>query len=148
MTAYEITNILMSLGNRLDIQWGMFITVHMALLGGIIYVDRPLRGLEKMGTIFVYSGFAIINYLVMENQLVLIDYAFQDVITLSKDICCQSNNIIQGLAEGGNQDRSELGHKVLWLSHVLMFLLVIVSIIFDQALTPESSETESENDTL
>ena len=56
MSPHELFDLSISIGNRLDIQWGLFITVHMAIFGGIIYVDRPLTRLEKVGALFIYTG--------------------------------------------------------------------------------------------
>jgi len=61
MSAYESLDLYFSIANRIDLQWGLFITVHLALFGGIIYVDRPLRTLEKVGAILLYTGFATVN---------------------------------------------------------------------------------------
>ena len=67
MTPYELFDLMVSIANRLDIQWGLFITVHVAIFGGIIYVDRPLTRSEKVGALMVYTGFAVINYLITRN---------------------------------------------------------------------------------
>ncbi len=60
------------IGYRIDAQWGFFLTVHMALFGGIVYVDRPLRKMEKIVAIGLYTGFAAVNYLMLSNQLDLL----------------------------------------------------------------------------
>jgi hypothetical protein len=38
MTAYELFDIALGISNRIDVQWGLFITIHLAIFGGIIYV--------------------------------------------------------------------------------------------------------------
>lgn len=60
------------IGYRIDAQWGFFLTVHMALFGGIVYVDRPLRKMEKIVAIRLCTGFAAVNYLMLSNQLDLL----------------------------------------------------------------------------
>ncbi len=47
MTPYELLDLALSLSNRIDTHWALFISVHLALIGGIIYVDRPLSKREK-----------------------------------------------------------------------------------------------------
>ena len=47
MTPYELLDLALSLSNRIDTHWTLFISVHLALIGGIIYVDRPLAKNEK-----------------------------------------------------------------------------------------------------
>ena len=65
----QLMEIAVSLSNRLDTHWTLFITVHLALIGGIIYVDRPLKRPEKWAAILVYTGFAAINFLMMVNLI-------------------------------------------------------------------------------
>ena len=81
MTLYELIALSSSIGFRIDAQWGFFLTVHMALFGGIIYVDRPLRKTEKVIAIFLYSGFAFINYFVLSNQLALLQHIYIEIST-------------------------------------------------------------------
>lgn len=68
MEMYQLLDIAVSLSNRLDTHWTLFISVHLALIGGIIYVDRPLQKPEKIAALLVYTGFAVINSLMMINQ--------------------------------------------------------------------------------
>ena len=62
MDPYQLLDLALSLSTRIDTHWALFISVHLALIGGIIYVDRPLTKKEKTGAIIIYSGFAVINY--------------------------------------------------------------------------------------
>ena len=47
MTLYQLLDLSLSLSNRIDTHWALFISVHLALVGGIIYVDRPLLAKKK-----------------------------------------------------------------------------------------------------
>ncbi len=38
MTLVELA---LDIGNRVDVQWELFVTVHFALLGAIVYLDQP-----------------------------------------------------------------------------------------------------------
>ena len=98
----------MYLGSRLDTHWSLFITVHLALIGGIIDVDRPLTKNEKIGTVFIYAGSALVNYFVMNNQ------ALKHVIRLAE-----------------NQYSGKMRLFVL-LTHLVMFLMVLLSILYDK----------------
>ena len=140
MSPYETIDLYFSISNRIDLQWGLFITVHLALFGGIIYVDRPLRITEKTGAIILYAGFATINYLVMNNQLTLMSNLYMDIINLSVDDCCSHLHVIQRLAEEEKGGKSEITQNVVFVSHTLMFLLAIGSIVFDRALSVKDSE--------
>ena len=144
MTAYEMIDIIMSLNNRIDVQWGMFITVHLALFGGIIYVDRPLRVTEKSAALIIYAGFAVINYMVMNNQVIQVGHIYHDLVSLSDDLCCKSSELIQRMVLEVNNGRLQAIHSILWVVHGLMFVLVVLSIIFDQAISAiASSDTEA-----
>ena len=70
MSIYELIELAYGINNRLDIQWGLFITVHMALFGGIIYLDRPLRLVEKIPALLIFSGGSFVNYKIMVIQFV------------------------------------------------------------------------------
>jgi len=143
MTPAEVVEILMLVGNRIDLQWGMFITVHLALFGGLIYVDRPLRKMEKFAAMVTYTGFAIVNYIVMKNQVLLMDYLQQDIVSLSQHACCLSNHVIQGLAKQAAQGKTAMSFAILLGTHATMFVLVCLSIIFDQALSHKVSDNEA-----
>ena len=79
MTLYELLNLMQNTGFRVDAQWGFFLTVHMALFGGIIYVDRPLKKTEKIVAIVLYSGFALVNYFMLANQIELIHRIYLEI---------------------------------------------------------------------
>ena len=68
MSPYELLDLALSLNNRIDNHWTLFITVHLALIGGLIYVDRPLLKNEKLAAVIIYTGFAVINFLMMLHQ--------------------------------------------------------------------------------
>jgi len=140
MTPAEAVNILILIGNRIDIQWGMFITVHLALFGGLLYIDRPLQRMEKLAVLSIYTGFAVVNFLVMKNQIVLMDYTYKDIVDFSRDACCLSNNLIQGIAGEAVLGKSTASVTTLIITHGLMYLLVTISILFDQVLSPTLKE--------
>ncbi len=95
MTPYELFDLSISIGNRLDIQWGLFITVHMAIFGGIVYVDRPLTFSEKVGALIIYTGFAVINYLITRNLFEFFHSANQDIARYATDACCRDNLLVK-----------------------------------------------------
>jgi hypothetical protein len=95
MTPYELFDLMISIANRADIQWGLFITVHMAIFGGIIYVDRPLTRSEKVGALIIYAGFAVINYLVTKNLVEFHHSASQDIARYATDACCRDSLLVK-----------------------------------------------------
>lgn len=135
MTPYELFDLANSAANRADIQWGLFITIHMAIFGGIIYVDRPLRRSEKAALLTVYSGFAGINYLVTRTQLQFVHTINQEIARLSTDPCCIDSLLVSRIVERLDGPSFEIGMSVLAVSHLVMAILVLLAVIFDKRLT-------------
>ena len=132
MTPYELFDLMISIGNRIDIQWGLFITVHMAIFGGIIYVDRPLTRSEKAGALFIYTGFAVINYLVIRNHFEFYHSANQDIARYATDACCRDSLLVKQVVTRVEGPGYRITRYVLLLSHLAMAVLVTVSVIFDK----------------
>ena len=47
MSPSEIAELAIDISNRVDMQWGLFVTVHMAVIGAIVYLDKPMLKIEK-----------------------------------------------------------------------------------------------------
>ncbi|MGI9259300.1 MAG: hypothetical protein ACR2QQ_10720 [Gammaproteobacteria bacterium] len=132
MTPYELADLTITLGNRIDFHWGLFITVHLALLGAIIYIDRPLRRLEKVGTLLLYLGFAAINYQQMAAQIETLDSVYQDVVQIAATPDYADSVVIQRMATEANLGRIAWAQNLLVVSHLFMFFVVTLSIVFDR----------------
>lgn len=143
MSPYELFDLMISTANRADIQWGLFITVHMALFGGIIYVDRPLTRSEKVGALIIYAGFAVINYLVTWNLIEISNAVNQDIARYATDACCRDILIIKQVAVRVEGPGYEIARTVLLSSHLVMAALVTLSVVFDKKVSalarPESA---------
>ena len=129
MTLYELIALSSSIGFRIDAQWGFFLTVHMALFGGIIYVDRPLRKTEKVIAIFLYSGFAFINYFVLSNQLALLQHIYIEISTNFADV---QSSLVEYFVQRSKAEwfsQAELYSRAV---HLLMLVIVSFSIIYDK----------------
>lgn len=135
MSIYELIELTQSLNNRIDIQWGLFITVHMALFGGIIYIDRPLRIIEKIPALLIYSGFAFVNYRIMLTQFTSLENIYLDIANLAEAGCCENSNIVAQMLAHLNDGHFGASFTVLYWMHLVMFFLVVLSIIFDKALS-------------
>lgn len=135
MSIYELIELTSGINNRIDIQWGLFITVHMALFGGIIYVDRPLRLIEKIPALMIYSGFAFVNYKIMVIQFESLKNIYLDVADLAAKGCCDGSHIVGQMLSELDKGKFEISFQVLDVMHVVMFVLVVLSIVFDKALS-------------
>ncbi len=132
MTPYELFDLMISTSNRTDIQWGLFITVHMALFGGIIYVDRPLTRSEKVGAMIIYAGFALINYLVTRDLIEFHNSTNQEIARYATDACCRDNILVKKVVAHLDGPGYEISQNVLLWSHLFMSVLVTLSVIFDK----------------
>lgn len=135
MTPYELFDLATSTANRADVQWGLFITIHMAIFGGIIYLDRPLKRSEKTVLLIVYFGFAAINYLMTRTQLVFIHLANREIARFATDPCCVDNLLVKEVVERLEGPQFVIGMSVLLLLHIAMAVLVLIAVIFDKRLT-------------
>ena len=131
MTGAETIEIAVEIGSRLDVHWGLFITVHMAMLGALVYIDNPLHWMEKVIFVAVYLGFALTNYGAMAGQLILLNAAYADVAQMPAN----GSTLIEKMTEFHESGRHLNAAWTVSIAHVLMALLVVVTFVF-QPLKP------------
>ncbi len=132
MSSYELLDLVMSLSTRIDTHWTLFISVHLALIGGLIYVDRPLSKNEKLPAIFIYTGFAVINYLMMRGQIQFLASVLEQIVAIKDEPCCQNSSVIahvDALVKQGNHSKSLLSINIV---HVFMYIILVMSIVIDK----------------
>jgi len=132
MTEYETIDLLHKIGERLDVQWGFFVSIHMALLGGIIYVDRPLSLIEKIVALFVYLGFAALNYTISMSQSHQLLGAYKQLEAMA---AAAGESVQPLLAYYGARQSSaswESYENITLTAHIVMAIVVIVSVIYDK----------------
>ena len=142
MTSYELLDIGIAAGNRLDVQWGLFVTVHLAILGGIAYVDRPLRPLEKVGAMAVYVSFIIVNYRATRFHMGLLQHAYREVADMAVDSCCINSKTVAFVARDVASGRFDFANTFATVAHLLMAALVVLAIIFNVELSSRLKEQE------
>lgn len=140
MELNDLMELAASLSTRLDTHWALFITVHMALLGAIVYVDRPLIRSEKWAAMLIYSGFAIINYYMMRNQLLFIDSLYQDIVAMSSQPCCDSLKSVEYIVNLSQSRGFKVADWAVVVVHLVMFILVLVSILNDKHRSADTLE--------
>ncbi len=138
MSPYEITNIIISTGHRIDAQWALFLTIHMALFGGIIYVDRPLNRTEKAFAIIFYSVFAVLNFIVSLQQQIFYEHAANDILVYAAMDCCRESEIISYFKMLQDTGKFELRPAITLFVHIIAGAIVICSIFFDGAFKKPS----------
>ena len=133
MEFYKTIEIAITSGNRIDAQWGFFITIHLAILGGIIYVDRPLSIIEKIVALSLYLGFALINYFGLSVQQDLLNASIQQIYAFKDLPCCENNTLSHyyvNLVDSNYRDNAKV---VAITAHIIAVLAVTGSIIADKA---------------
>lgn len=133
MTLYELLDLNISTMGRIDVQISIFITVHLAIFGGIIYVDRPLRHKEKVASIIIYSIFAFLNYSIMQVQLDLSLGLVSDIAKFENDSCCSDNATVKYIADRFNSGSYGIKEILLISGHLVFYFIVLLSIVFDRA---------------
>jgi Na+/proline symporter len=146
MSEFELVQLALSIGNRIDLHWGLFVTVHVALLGAIVYVDRPLRPVEKIAALLMYFGFALVNYMQMQNQVLLLGAAYADIAAAAVQEANSAAAIIQRMALEHAGGRSATMQTVLVVSHLFMLLVVVLSVVFDRRMLPGQTGRQDKND--
>jgi hypothetical protein len=135
MSTYELIDIAQSVASRIDVQWGFFLTIHLALLGGIIYVDRPLSTTEKTFAVTLYSIFAVMNFRILRLQQSLLEAAYRDIVTRKDDPCCAGSELIDFYV---SEVSSGFGDRITYIAiglHLIAFAVVVLSILTDRART-------------
>lgn len=120
------------ISNRFDTHWTLFISVHLALIGGIIYIDRPLDRTEKTTAILVYTGFAVMNGLMMMNQIMQLNSIYQDLIALRTHECCMHLKTLERIETVAQRLSVNMQLLIIIVVHLLMYVLVILSIVNDK----------------
>jgi len=132
MTPYELLDLALSLSTRIDTHWALFISVHLALIGGLIYVDRPLSKREKAGAIAVYGGFALINYYMMKAQANFLANVYQQIDRIKDQPCCQDNAVVAHIVGLNAQNSNEMLLNSIIMVHLVMLVVILLTITFDK----------------
>jgi len=134
MTPYELLDLALSLSNRIDTHWTLFISVHLALIGGIIYVDRPLFRNEKIAAIIIYTGFALVNFMMMRSQALFLGSIYQQIYLMKEQACCLDNKVIEYVVSLHEWDSSAKTRTSILVTHVVMYIILMLSIFYDRVL--------------
>ena len=135
MTAYELFMVASEMSNRLDVQWGLFLTVHLGLFGGIIYVDRPLRRTEKLGALLLYGGFVYLNFRLIVLILGRLERAYMELAKLALTPTYETNELVRHYADhlsAGYFD--QMGRYIVYV-HIVAAIMVLLAIVFDRAIS-------------
>lgn len=135
MTPYELLDLALSLSTRIDTHWALFISVHLALIGGLIYVDRPLSKREKAGAMAVYGGFALINFYMMKAQAKFLASVYQQIELIKDQPCCQDNTVIAHIVGLNASHSSDMLLNSIIAVHLVMLVVILLTITFDKKVS-------------
>ena len=133
MTPYELLDLALSLNNRIDTHWTLFITVHLALIGGIIYVDRPLLRNEKVAAMLIYTGFSTINFLMMMSQANFLGTIHQQLFEMKDLACCQNSPELDYVIRLHEHDSTSKAIASVAIAHLAMYLILALSVLYDNS---------------
>ena len=133
MSAYELVDIYLTISTKQDALWALFFSVHLALFGGIIYVDRPLKRLEKFFATIAYGVFALINFYTLKNGQQIIANTLLDLqsVDCAPSHCEHLANYFKAFVDGPHvlyQTQATL------LIHFFAAVLAIIAVVTDQSL--------------
>lgn len=140
MTSYELTMIGLSAGNRIDVQWGLFLTGHLALVGVLLKLGRQFSTLEKVVALTFYSLLVVQNYRVMRIQFHVMRNAYQDIAAMAGEPCCAGSALVQHIAGDIASGRFTTAGIVLAVGHVLCAGVVFTAILRRRRLRPSESD--------
>ncbi|MFW5450081.1 MAG: hypothetical protein ACKE9I_00665 [Methylophagaceae bacterium] len=119
MTLAELITLSTDLHTQLYEHWSIFISLHLALLGGLFAFDIEVKTSFKWGFLLFYGLFASINLLISINLLNQVD-----MITLDMQSLEASSHLGSYLL----QDELNYAKPVLVVTHLLMGLMVLAGI--------------------
>jgi hypothetical protein len=131
MTEYEIVQLYIDVATKQDAIWAIFFSVHLALFGGIIYVDRPLRRGEKCFAVLGYLIFAILNFSTVRGGQKILENLLSDA-ALIKASAASSGKTIGHLDYLLNSSDFLYREPVTIGIHVIVAAFAIGAIIFDR----------------
>ncbi|WP_417320189.1 hypothetical protein [Emcibacter sp.] len=133
MTAYELTELTINAMNRLDASWALFLSVHAALFGGIVYIDRPLKRTEKAVLIMAYGTVAFYNYYLIRISQKLLSGLYQDLAEI-QEIQKLELHTLEFFNQFSQSAWGWASHAFTITVHMIALVVVVSAIILDGTL--------------
>lgn len=123
MTLAELIILSTDIHTQLYEHWAIFISLHLALLGGLFAFDIEVKTSFKWGFLFFYGLFASINLLISINLLNQVDMIAFDIKALGDQELASSH-----LATYLLQQDLSYSEPILVVTHLMMGLMVFIGI--------------------
>lgn len=130
MSEYQLIELLLNVSTKQDALWAIFFSVHMAIFGGIIYVDRPLRAPEKLFAIAAYLVFALMNFVALRAGQRIIGALRSDLTALYESP--EDTSQTASLFETSNRFVAILETLTIGI-HVTAIMVVVATILLDRS---------------
>jgi hypothetical protein len=112
----------------MDVQWGFFVSIHLALLGGVFFIDRPVPVHGKLAATAVYVVFATFNFRALRAQHRILEHVYQDIVELKDSACCQGSELMAFYVNEVAADFDQRMMIVAWLMHLVAFGVFVLSV--------------------
>src|SRR5262245_23758636 len=89
MSLYEILDLVASNYQKIDTLWNFFITIHLAVIGGIVLLQQRIGLPERIIAIGGYLAFAFLNWQAIQDA-----YAYQLVLLNQADAIGGSSRVV------------------------------------------------------
>ena len=123
MTLVELIKLSTDIHTQIYEHWSIFISLHLALLGGLFAFDIAVKTSFKWGFLLFYGIFASINLLISINLLNQVDMIVLDMLAIDAQVISNSH-----LGAYLLRDELRFAKPVLIVTHIVMGLMVLVGI--------------------
>ena len=129
MTPETYISIAMETGHRLDTQWGLYISVHLALFGAVLYVRRPLSLPEKLVGIGLYAVFAIYSLRIILSLRDLLERTAHQIRNVHLDGASKDDQVLSYFTSLSNSGHLAQGSISIAAVHLIALMLVIGALL-------------------
>jgi len=136
MTLFELITLSTELHTQLYDHWGVFISLHIALLGGLFAFDLDIKINFKLGFLLFYALFAGINLAISINLLNQVDAIVHDINILISAAPIQSQLTTYLL-----NDDLAYSKPILIFTHLVTGAMVLFGIFFPSKNKPSPTAT-------
>ena len=121
MTFAELVTLSTEIHTQIYEHWSMFISFHLALLGGLFAFDLDVRTSFKWGFLLFYLLFAGVNFFISLNLLNQVDAITHDIQALASDNVTHLETYLL-------RDKLQLAKPVLIVAHFISGLMVLIGV--------------------
>ena len=79
MEIESLMNVALDTGGKIDVLWGMFISVHAAVFGFLFFADSRLNFFGASVLVLIYLSFAYLNYSSLHSSYRLLNAVLMDL---------------------------------------------------------------------